>query len=255
MPVARKVRCQVERITVHGEHVYTLHLRPETQVPQFRPGQFLHLALDDYDPSGFWPESRVFSIASSPKSRDHLCIVYSVRGRYTARMENDLAVGRWVWVKLPYGEFTIDASLDAVLLAGGTGITAFTAFLEALTPDHGHQVYLGYGARRRGLWLYRSMIEQRLPALPMLHVRYFVEDAAAEDAEATPSTVLNGIPPFADSACLSGQLSVADMWALVTDPFRASYYISGPPAMLKAFSRDLCERGVDRQLIRTDAWE
>ena len=172
---------QVDRIIAHGEHVYTLHLRPETQVPQFRPGQFLHLALDDYDPSGFWPESRVFSIASSPKSRDHLCIVYSVRGRYTARMESELAVGRCVWVKLPYGEFTIDPGLDAVLLAGGTGITAFTAFLEALTPAHGHQVYLGYGARRPELLLYRGMIEERLPTLPMLHVRYFVEDGAIED--------------------------------------------------------------------------
>ena len=35
-------------------------------VTPFKPGQFLHLALDAFEPGGFWPESRVFSIASAP---------------------------------------------------------------------------------------------------------------------------------------------------------------------------------------------
>src|ERR1035438_8343115 len=98
-------------------------------------GQFLHLTVDDYDPSGFWPESRVFSIASSPRERKRLRICYSVKGRYTTKMEQVLKVGGEVWVKLPYGDFVIDGSNDAVLLAGGTGISAFTAFLQSLTPQ------------------------------------------------------------------------------------------------------------------------
>ena len=68
MATPQKIRCQVQQITAHGDHVYTVDLTPERPVPRFRPGQFLHLTLDDYDPSGFWPESRVFSIASSPPS-------------------------------------------------------------------------------------------------------------------------------------------------------------------------------------------
>ena len=35
---------------------------------------------------------------------------------------------------MPYGDFVIDGAADVVLFAGGTGITAFTAFLEDLTP-------------------------------------------------------------------------------------------------------------------------
>ena len=66
--MAQKLNCVVEQVIDHGERVYTLALRPERPVPRFRPGQFLHLALDPYDPSGFWPESRVFSIASPPRS-------------------------------------------------------------------------------------------------------------------------------------------------------------------------------------------
>jgi len=90
MPTPQKLRCQVQKISNHGDHVYTVNLAPERPIPRFRPGQFLHLALDDYDHSGFWPESRVFSIASSITQRNVLRISYSVRGRYTARMENEL---------------------------------------------------------------------------------------------------------------------------------------------------------------------
>ena len=115
-------------------------------MPQFKPGQFLHLALDPYEPGGFWPESRVFSIASSPTERDRLAITYAVKGAYTTRMERELAPGSSVWVKLPYGEFVVDPARDAVLFAGGTGITAFTAFLSRSRPERA-AVLLFYGAR------------------------------------------------------------------------------------------------------------
>src|ERR1700687_230805 len=105
MGVTQKLGCVVERGVAHGERVYPLALRPQHLVPRFRPGQFLHLALDPYDPSGFWPESRVFSIASPPAQRDAIPITYAVHGRVTARMESDLVEGRHVWIQLPYGAF------------------------------------------------------------------------------------------------------------------------------------------------------
>jgi len=124
----QRLACQVERLIQHGGRVYTVGLRPERLAPVFRPGQFLHLALDPYDATGFWPESRVFSIASSPSTRDQLSITYSAVGRFTTRMEAELVDGGQVWVKMPYGEFFIDDSADAVLVSGGTGVSAFTAF-------------------------------------------------------------------------------------------------------------------------------
>ena len=133
MAVVRKIRCSVRRVTDHGERVYSVELAPSLPVPNFKPGQFLHLALDAQEPGGFWPESRVFSIASSPHERDRLAITYAVKGAFTTRMERTLAPGVDVWVKLPYGEFVVDMERDAVLFAGGTGVTAFTAFLQSLS--------------------------------------------------------------------------------------------------------------------------
>src|SRR3977135_2011757 len=144
MPVTQKLRCVIERLVPHGERVYPLALRPERLVPRFRAGQFLHLALDPYDPSGFWPESRGFSISSLAAQRDTVRISYAVHGRVTTVMESDLVEGRQVWIKMPYGDFVIDSRADVVLFAGGTGITAFTAFLEGLTPDDHQSITLAY---------------------------------------------------------------------------------------------------------------
>lgn len=246
MPVPQKLRCRVERLIDHGDHVYTVDLIPERRAPQFRPGQFLHLALDEYDPSGFWPDSRVFSIASSPTQRDCLRISFSVQGHFTARMERELAENRHVWVKLPYGEFVIDETRDVVLLAGGTGITAFTAFLEGLTLEFRHSVYLAYGARNKNLLIYRDRIAEQARAISQLHTLYFVERDTNEPAMSAGETI---------SGETIGRLSVAVIWNKISSSPNALYYISGSPLMLKAISQELRAGGVAADAIRIDAWE
>jgi ferredoxin-NADP reductase len=241
MAVTQRLRCQVAKIAHVGEHVYTIELKPERLIPRFLPGQFLHLALDAYDPCSFWPESRVFSIASSPFDRGRLKIAYSVRGRFTARMERELTEGRVVWVKLPYGDFVVEDSSDVVLLAGGTGITAFIAFLRGLTADFRHEVYLAYGARTREFLIYRDIIEAQAKRIDRLHVSYFVERAT------------DGKPPPKKERV--GRLSLEALWSELRDPYGATFFFCGPPQMLRDFSQDLRDRGVSAPRIRIDAWE
>jgi ferredoxin-NADP reductase len=214
----------------HGEHVYTVELEPATAVPQFKPGQFLHLAIDPYDGAGFWPESRVFSIASSPRNRDRLTITYAVKGAFTTRMERELAPGAGVWVKLPYGEFVVDSSSDAVLFAGGTGVTAFTAFLQSLTPDLASRVVLFYGARTPQLFVYGALAEACASEVPSLTCHLVSEET-------------------------QGRLNVNAAWpeiAALNDPV---FYLSGPPPMLTALIAQLLGRNVSPQAIHIDAWE
>jgi ferredoxin-NADP reductase len=234
MAVPRKLRCRVSRTTDHGDHVYSIELEPETKPPAFRPGQFLHLAIDDYDPSRFWPESRVFSIASPPATVP-LRVSYSVRGLYTARMEKELAVGRQVWVKLPYGDFVIDNTKPAVLFAGGTGITAYTTFIADLTPEYPHQVFLTYGARNPGLLIYRDMLEKQASSVPGFWLSLFSEQRAA--------------------GMHTGRLSLTPVWPLIEHMSGADCYISGPPEMIKVVSAALRAHGVNSERIRIDAWE
>jgi ferredoxin-NADP reductase len=241
MAVTQKLRCEVVEITDVGEHVYTVELKPERPIPRFLPGQFLHLALDAYDPCSFWPESRVFSIASCPSERGRLNISYSVRGRFTARMERELAEGRTVWVKLPYGDFVVEDISDVVLLAGGTGITAFMAFLRGRTADFRHELYLAYGARDRDFLIYRDIIDAQAETLERVHLFYFVERAT------------DGRPPPERERV--GRLSLGSIWPALRDPNGATFYLSGPPQMLRDLSQELRTRGISPPRIRIDAWE
>lgn len=226
MSSARKIRCSVASIVDHGDRVYTLDLATETPVPSFRPGQFLHLTAEAYDPASFWPDSRVFSIASPPRDRHRLRICYSVKGRYTTRMEQTLRVGGAAWIKLPFGDFVIDGSHEVVLIAGGTGISAFTAFLEALPPAHPHRVTLLYGARTPDLWLFRDMLERQLAACPSFSVLFFAESglrAMTADscplASERPST---GLCPPSLICCRSGCLSLDHVLGPLSSDGRSS---------------------------------
>ena len=251
MSMPRKIRCVVEAITDHGGRVYTVDLTPQGMVPGFKPGQFLHLTVDDYDPSGFWPESRVFSIASSPRDRSRIRICYSVKGRYTTKMEQTLKVGGEAWIKTPYGDFVIDETSDAVLIAGGTGISAFTAFLEALTPQCSQTVTLVYGARTPALFLFQEMILAQLAAVPKLNAVFFTE--TPDEAFAQRMSVLPCAP-----RCLTGRIALDALLrhlSSVLCPLSSVFYLSGPPVMLNTLSADLKSRGVPPEQIRTDAWE
>jgi ferredoxin-NADP reductase len=230
MAVVRKIPCEVAAVRDHGERVYTIDLSPKTPVPQFRPGQFLHLALDPYDPGGFWPESRVFSIASSPADRAGLTITYAVKGAFTGRMERELTEGAVVWAKLPYGEFVVDPGTDAVLFAGGTGITAYTAFLHSLRAERAARVLLCYGARTQDLLIYAGLADECARRVPGLDVRLFAEDR-------------------------DGRLSVDAVWDAVARLSAPVFYLSGPPQMIGALSAQLGARGVSSGDIKTDAWE
>jgi ferredoxin-NADP reductase len=245
MPVAQKLGCVVERVVAHGERVYTLTLRPERLVPRFRAGQFLHLALDPYDPSSFWPESRAFSIANPPAQRDTVRITYAVHGRFTARMESELAEGRHVWIKMPYGDFVVNGETDVALFAGGTGITAFSAFLESLTPVPRQSVTLAYGARTRSLLIYRDIVERCAQRLPALDVSYFVE----HDGETSPPALGERVRSIA------GRVSVETVWPRLGRPLDTTYYIAGPPPMLRTIDEDLRARHIASDAIHIDAWE
>lgn len=233
----QKLRCEVQEVIPHGERVYSLILRPERPIMRFIPGQFLHLTLDEYQPGDFWPDSRVFSIASSPAERDHLRITYAVKGNFTTRMEAELQPGRTVWVKLPYGDFIVLTDNDVCILAGGTGITAFTAFISGLEQDYPHRVALFYGARHPDLLIYRSLVDTVSKRCPNLQAHFLAEEG------------------YAGTDCLPGRIETGRVWEFLSAPLLVPYYLSGPPDMLRSLSGELRERGVPAGQIHIDAWE
>jgi NAD(P)H-flavin reductase len=108
-------------------------------------------------------------------------------------------------------------------------------------PEYPHKIYLAYGARERRLLIYRDLVERCAAMVSQFQPFYFVEYGADKESAGREVTV--------------GRLSVAVMWQRIENPLSATYYISGPPQMLKVIARDLSECGIRDDAIRIDAWE
>lgn len=235
-----RVRAAVRSVEAFGNGVYKVVFSAPSRYNKYLPGQFLHLTLEEFDPTnGYWPESRVFSIASEPR-KDELAIVYSVKGEYTTRMAAELAVGREVWLKYPYGDFIIDeaSSLQEplVMIAGGTGVSPYIPFL--LKPrEQARPIHLFYGVRQPEHLLFREYLEA-LMNQAWFHLHLFVEEGH-----------IAGLPSD------SGRLAVRDIIQLVDNPSSGAYYLSGPPAMIKSFQAELPKQGVSPSKIYIDEWE
>lgn len=240
MAIVTKIPARISQVHRHSKTHCSLVLEPH-RCPRFKPGQFLHLALDEYDPSFAWPESRVFSIASSPTRRDQLELTFVVKGQFTQRMMDEMQIGKTVWLKLPYGEFTFDSGsgLSAIFIAGGTGITPFLSYLQwAADKKVDRPIQLFYGVKTPRDLLFKDRLDHWQTLLPNLSVFYFVE----QEPEKIPGAH-------------SGRLDVSAIWPEVQKGTPMDFYLSGPPEMIETLQAQLVQHGVQTENIHIDEWE
>jgi len=243
VPTPVKIPAIIETVITHGEGVKSFIIRPMKRCPNFKPGQFLHLAINEYDPSFHWPESRVFSIANSPTRRDRIRITFSVKGKFTHKMFNDVCEGDTVWLKLPYGNllFPDNDTADIVLIAGGTGITPFISFLEyAIDNKVDNKISLYYGVRSPQYLIFGSLIQECEKALRNFKHHIFIEREANINM------------------CGNISIGILPIYKIVdgrVENQSASYYLSGPQQMIMNFSEKLIGNGIPSQNIIVDEWE
>lgn len=224
MAIVKKHHSRIKSINTRIEGVYSLEIESLDKPFKYHSGQFLHLTLDEYNPSEQWPESRCFSIQSNPGEKN-IRITYAVKGKFTKKMEQRLKVGSEVWLKLPYGElFTRPHNKkNTVFIAGGTGITPFLSLFthETFNNYENPRIYLGFKSPSYNIYdseLAKILVEKKI----------FYEN-------------------------LEGSIDIHK----ILDENRAEcdFFISGPPLMIKTFRDFLLSVGVHDQNIRTDDWE
>jgi NAD(P)H-flavin reductase len=223
--IVRKVSAEVMFIKNLIPGVYTLGLKSFDKPFKYESGQFLHLALDEYDPAEPWPDSRCFSMQSAPGD-DLIKITYAVKGKFTMRMEQELKPGKLVTLKLPFGNlFTQPHNRkNTVFIAGGTGITPFLSlfghksFSEYINP----RIYLGFRS------LSFNIYSEELSMVKSGNIKILYEDT-------------------------DGKLDVYQIYS--ENGRNSDYFISGPPLMIKAFKNALIALGVSDNQILTDDWE
>ncbi|MEN8905590.1 MAG: FAD-dependent oxidoreductase [Clostridiales bacterium] len=209
--------------------VFSLVIKSLGKPFKYHPGQFLHLALDAIDFSEQWPESRCFSIQSSP-SEDNIKITFAVKGRFTKRMVNEIFKGSQVFIKLPYGDlFTQDHNRNnVVFIAGGTGVTPFLS----LFSDYRFSLYSGaklfLGLKKKELNFYSDLLDVARINNPDFDIKIYYEG-------------------------INGFISVQEV--IEHDNNDNVFFISGPPMMIKYYKNELTKNNISIERIITDDWE
>jgi len=229
MAIIKKYKAEITQIINHEEGVYTLEMKSLGRGFKYTPGQFLHIALDEYDPSESWPESRCFSMQTSPGS-SVLKITYAVKGTFTQQMGKYLQVGSQVQLKMPYGDL-FDQQHEkehTVFIAGGTGVTPFLSlFNDACFAEYTNPV-LHLGLRTEKHNFYKQELEKALQINTSLEIKSIVQEN-------------------------DGVLNIENI--LAESDKNTSFFISGPPVMIKNFKSYLVENGIAESQVLTDDWE
>lgn len=226
MAIVKKYRAKVEQIINPLPDIYTLTFSSDKKF-KYLPGQFLHLALDNYDGVGQWPESRCFSIQSSANEA-RIKISYAVKGNFTNRMRNELREGIEVWLKLPYGDIFQRGHYksNCVFIAGGTGVTPFLSlFTSKEFEDYSNpRIYLGFRSEQYNI--YKDELNSSCNSSKFVELIY-------EDKK--------------------GILNISEIFNECGN--KSTYFISGPPIMIKNFKKYLIENWVSENKVITDDWE
>lgn len=220
LPLWRNLRhrLRVTAVVPESDTVVSVHItgRDLHRLPA-RAGQFFLWRFLTRDR---WWQANPFSLSAAPDGRT-LRLTVKASGDGSAALRH-LRPGTRVFAEGPYGAFTAlhRTRPDALLIAGGVGVTPIRALLEEL---HGHAVVLYRVNTETDAVLHDELRELALAKGAELHL-------------------VTG-PPVPD------RLAPGELSRLVPDLTERDVYVCGPPGMTTAVLRGLRELGVPRRQI------
>lgn len=206
-------------------------VRPATF--DFKAGQFLIISFN----SNF-SESHPFSISSSPLD-GVLEISTRKLGPFTTKLHS-APLGSNMWIKGPYGVFTIqDSKSEIILIAGGVGITPFLSMLRYETHSKlKRDITLVYSVRETGDFLEKKTLEKLAISNKRLHLMYLISGEAPQGWD--------GLVGRVDKNFLSQKFtSFSDKIV----------YLCGPPPMVASLKEALASLGLPNENLHIDNWE
>ncbi len=220
LPLWRNWRHQlrVSAVVAESDNVVSVYVtgRDLDKLPA-RAGQFF---LWRFLTKDRWWQANPFSLSAAPDG-NQLRLTAKAAGAGSAGLRH-LKVGTRVFAEGPYGAFTTmhRTRPEAVLIAGGVGVTPIRALLEEL---HGHAVVIYRVATDRDAVLYGELVELAHAKGAELHL---VTGPAVPD-----------------------RLAPAELTRLVPDITDRDVFLCGPPPMMNALIGSLRELGVPKQQV------
>jgi len=218
---------------------FSLTAAGEPATADFRPGQYAVLELE----SGL---RRCYSMSNLPGSEYVEFIVKRYAGRPGSSRVFELEVGDVIPIELPYGDMWLrDRQRPALLIAGGTGISAVLSLLRSISADPtwaDRPVHVLYGAATREELVCWEELQQLTEHLPKANVHGALVNAD-ESWDGTRGFV---------TEVLTDLLGVEDSheWA----PAAGVVYLAGPPPMVRAVQDVLAAHGIQLDRIHVDSF-
>ena len=206
---------------------------------KFIPGQFIDITLLNPPETDLEGNTRGFSIASAP-DEDFIMVATRLRDTAFKRVLRSVPLGTEVQIEGPFGNLKLhnDKSRAAVVLTGGIGITPFRSILlHAAKKKLPHRILLFYANRRPE----DAAFLDELQKLEKENPNYKLIACMAEMEKSQRSW--SGERGLINPALLEKYLKE------LQSPV---YYITGPPAMVKAMHTMLSDAGVDDDNIRIE---
>lgn len=238
----------IARKVYEGGDICSFYLVPHDRkpLPPFRPGQYLTFQLEGI-PGQEKPAVRCYSLSDCPRPEHYRISVKRVPaprdapdappGLGSGFLHDHVEEGTLLGVGAPNGNFAIDPEESAplVLIGGGIGVTPvlsmFNAIIQCGSP---REVWFFYGVRNPAENILTDQLEelsQRSADHPNINFRVCYSEPLEGGAELKSYELKNS------------RVSVELMRSLLPSS-NYSYYVCGPPPMMKAVEKDLRAWGV-----------
>jgi len=206
----------------------------------FTAGQYAHIVLPNPPHTDAGGNRRTFSITSPPQESGQVAFATRLTGSAMKRSLVDVDLGTTVELLGPTGAFTLhdDATVPAVFIAGGIGITPFRSMVQdAIRRRLPHRMTLIYSNRNpEGAAFHEEFARI---AETHAHFTYLPTMTQAE----TSRKPWSGERRYVNADFLRDHIG---------DLATPIFYLAGPPGLVAAVTKTVIEVGGDPSHVRSE---
>lgn len=213
---------------------FSLKGLPSGQTLQQLPGQFASVQVPT--PDGI--QIRSFSISSSPMDQDHLDLTVKRYEDSSAAMAlHQLKPGDTLHVRGPFGNFVMPDDVEnPVMIAGGNGVTPLMAMIRyAVGKKLPIKPILIYSNRTQADVIFKDELER-----------------FGREGKIVADITLTNEPSGSGWNGLTGRIDASVIEKLAGPVKEKTFFLCGPPEMVRAMHATLLGLGVPEEQIRME---
>ncbi len=236
----------------------SFYLRPVdgAPLPAFRPGQYLTFSLQvggAPGPVAGRVLTRCYSLSDCPDPQNYRVTIKRMPspagrpdlppGAASSHFHDRVQEGDVLKVKAPAGHFFIDAdaTVPAVFIAGGIGVTPMVSMLRwCAMAQPGRAVHLFYGVRNGADHAFKHLLEELAATHRTLQLHVVYSSPGPDDVQGRDYQHVGHVGLELLRSCLPHG--------------RHQFYVCGPPAMMQSLVPALRTWGVEDDDIRFEAF-